>query len=371
MSVNNVYQATCNICDEKCSSSSILLRHLLSKAGHNLKSNSVFKCGERNCHRQYTNSWSFKRHVDYHFQSYIQSNNNVHPTVSENVPIVFDTNNSIQNLESQEIVERQDNSLINFASDILLDTDYEEPNNANENQNNSMSSGSSVESIDFCLENLFEIGSDFTIKLLGNNSYNRQMVFELTNSIQKDLINPIINTIFEKLGSKNVNYLDPSVCCFLDHCKNVFKMVDTEHKLFKFLKQCNSLKIPEKKIIDKQVVAIIQQPQPIFKEIESFNIYNSIETSITQYLEIGDNFEIITDFMNKMSVTEENECLHFLNSPFWKAKLLKNTDPNVTLIPYDLFNDDYENDSPIGSTSTICLLCYTTMFAKTFGRTVT
>lgn len=50
-----------------------------------------------------------------------------------------------------------------------------------------------------------------------------------------------------------------------------------------------------------------------------------------------------------MSQLSENKSRHFLNSTFWKEKMSKNNDVNTVLIPYDLFNDDYENDNPIGS----------------------
>lgn len=186
-------------------------------------------------------------------------------------------NNSETRIESNVVTHAENNNSLEFinSDDDLLNIpelmpEYEDLEDCEINYDNG-------------LESLFTIANKFAINLHGHPSYNRKMVYELIKDVQNDLITPITDIIFNNLlKDVLIEPFNTKIIDFINNCNNIFNMINTEHKLFKFLNQSKCFTLPQKITIDKQLVPVIQQPQPIFNEIDITNVYNSIETSLKQ-----------------------------------------------------------------------------------------
>lgn len=264
----------CEINHTGFESSKILIKHLQNKNnGHKLSKNSVYKCRQRNCFRKFGSSTAFKRHLDTFHQD-LSSPENVNEIIPEDIPGNLVVMNEEHNDDAnQEIINTEIREQIN----IEIQSYNDEPRLKNCDPNS--------KNINDSL-NIYEIGSKFASYLHSLPTYNRQMVFEILNDIENKILCPITKIICTKLE----NHLGEScenilvILNFITECSSLFKFVSSEHKFLNYLKNNVLYSDPQKILIDRQILPVLRQPDPVFEEVETANIYYPIEDVLTKYI---------------------------------------------------------------------------------------
>lgn len=327
----NIYK--CYICGNIFGSPENLINHLKRKNGHAAsKRNLKYKCGQENCSRTFGIALSFLRHLK-----------KVH---SDQEPISELSNNFETDTVSVENVI-MNHAIIEPAFEIYHNVENGNANNLLSNPPSSQQKNSSckLDSID-----MIELGNRFATYLHSRPDYNRQMVFELLDDIEKKLLNPILNLMCEKLDDILNDRDKLPIMNYINRISNIFKYVSTEHKFFNFLRENCQFEEPKKIIIDKQAVPVVRQPETIFEEIEISNIYIPLKSRLIKIIEQGNNFEVISNFIKRKMLQSSQQKMHFLNSPFWKEKASKH--PDKICIPWFLYNDDLGITNALGSHNT-------------------
>lgn len=304
---------------------------------HHLRKNSFnqfYKCGVDSCFQSFQSVYSFKKHM---LKQHVKKN--VHPSILptnelkslENIKQDSDPNNSPGNLPPVNQVHCSEASSSSVESFVLPSQDIQQLIIM---QNNEFSP--------FYGDEVLE----FIVNLQGRPNLSRKQVQQIVDSAEK-----LMTSLFDNIRSTFINKFPITITNEVEHIinrpLNTFKMTNTEHKLIKFLQQKDLFLYPKSFIINNESELVFQSGVPTLDNYNSKGVIMPIEFQIKKFFELPNVLNEVIENTAKLSM--ENDLCNFVNGKRWK-NIAKKYEGQI-VIPFFLYNDDFQVDNALGSHS--------------------
>jgi len=332
----------CYICQKDFRSIRLLVFHF--KHSHNLKTNSIFRCCEANCSQIFKNLSSFKKHLRHK-----------HVT-DEDTDNEFEIQDCIDDTQHNTKFDASAGQSTSLVSNYPVCMSYDNINETKTPEITEIKNSTILEfQIEESLKKIINSAAEFVLTLHNNNNFSRNDVFKIQEYVNKCLIDPLLDVMKSFANNKlEVNSsIHNEFCNLILNCRNPFKFFNTEHMLYKWLKNENYIESIQEFTIDNTISAIHRKGSFIYDEKEVKGVLMPLRFQITKIFEKGDLLKRTLDnieFLQKCSVFK-----NFVQGKLWKQKI--KLYPNKILMPYFLYLDDLEINNPLGSNSTINSIC--------------
>lgn len=325
----------CFVCKRNIGSSIDLLRRHLRRE-HYLTSNSTLVCFVDNCVQRFTDFSSYKRHI-----MRIHASFKNHGDVSDNLLKIQEQNIDIDMVDLSEAVnptKKPENVNLNEAVDRIR----------KDSQNFDFKKG---------VEELLEHSLKFSLLLHANNNFSRKDVYEVQESVQLNLIDPLLN-LFKNFAQNKLNdepnaQNQSEMFSMIFSCRNPFQYCRSDYMLSQKLKIMGYMD-------DIKEFKITSDVQPIFHHSELVYENKIIKGSIlplqSQFRLIFEHENLLLETLTFMeNIYADTNYTNFIQGPLWEKK--RQMYPGKTVIPYFLYADDLELNNPLGSHATTHSVC--------------
>lgn len=330
----------CFLCKEKSIfyfTVKLLIAHI--KSAHVINNIKYFKCIEEDCLQQFSNLYTYKRHIV-----------RVHEK---------EKNNSKNNT----IIEQQRVEIVNSAEYISITEKHlcqDQCSNIIE-QNCSIRATSCQQTCisDNYLENL--TGLTFVLSLHNNNNFNRKNVLDIIKEIETKVTNPLAGIISKQIlplieNSKN-KVLAANI---LDQIMHPFQSIETEYTFLRELESRGVFKKPIFYTINEEICEIILNHSPTLASNKVTGIIMPLEFQFKKYFESQNILQLTLENTERLSKCPTGSYENLINGEIWKRKI-EHFEGKLT-IPFVLFFDDFCIDNPLGSHAkeqSVCGVYYT------------
>lgn len=312
----------CFLCSSEFSRFSTLFVHF--KLIHKLGCNSIYRCQEDNCLRDFSDLKTYKRHINrLHLKLSASNNQSVEvkpllvsscldssPTLSDNTDsstnVEFSTKAGTSKCLSPEVFK----CIMRQQALTFIATLY----------NSSFIPRNYIQVV---IDNITECLSGESVSLLKDN------IISLLNSLNAD--NVAINNISEMLSC-------PS---------NPFKGLSTEYLRFKQFEQSSHLVQPVQYVIGAREEKIVENGSVHLKSVEVTAQFVPLRTTLKKLFQMQGFFAELKSYMKHLD-NNIHGIENILQSPYWhniKARF----DSNDIVLPLFMYFDDYESGNALSS----------------------
>lgn len=311
----------CSKCNEPLRSISQFFTHI--KYVHDFSKDN-YECRQANCTAcAFSDIHSFKKH-------FIRK----HVDQEANQNISFD---STTNVEIDVVMEGEEEDQIQSDTECVMEEEFQEK------------IAKPFEFSDF-KKKIEESATLFVAKLFNESTLSNKMVSSIIENIKKNVTTVIasymknlILPIISKTSDRN------SIEKFFDVCSNPFSEVDTEYKFIKKLEKEDVYSAPIQFTINNEITEIKNKGITVLGQSNSTGVINPIEFQIKKFFELPNVLDSAINYMLELEETEnENEIKNFTQGKLWKSKKASFGSQDI-VIPYFLYNDDFEPNNALGS----------------------
>ena len=192
--------------------------------------------------------------------------------------------------------------------------------------------------IDTLTANITLAAAKTMLNLLSHSDFSMSRALELANSMKE-----IPKVISNYLEIKNVD-----LACshdVIEALSNPFRMISTEYKLLKFLKNNNLFIEPIPFTINKRLNLITRKGKRMLVEKESKGTMLDLRFKLKHILEIPEIFDKMYNRMLKL-LQDESSISHFVQGIKWRR--IVNDNPGKIILPYHLYDDDFSIGNSLG-----------------------
>lgn len=273
---------------------------------HLITKSTVFYCKQNNCKQTFSSVYALRRHLQTHVSRSSNELNQSSPvSVTDTSCVTPNTKNRIEPSLSNETPETSNDS-------------YEEENSF---------VGSAHSS-----QNFFLAALKFVLSLCNYNFMSLKEVFNITGNIK---------ALTETIGTmipQDLNFV-------IDLCKDPFKEINTESKLLRKIENLNFYKPPIQFTVDTNLSEVFTKGIPKLKNVEYKRIMMAIEFMFESVFSLPNLLNATLKNMEELS--KSTKISNFINGSVWND--IKKPYVGKTVIPYNLYFDDFEPDNPLGS----------------------
>lgn len=306
----------CYDCNSQFDSILKLCRHIDL---HHLRKKSYsrfYKCAIDNCFQCFQTSYSFKRHI---LRCHSLETPNPHKIVSPSA--------QYQQSLQEPVLETSVNNLMSADNNV----DGENVANVNNFNFNPYDSNELLE---------------YVCNLHSKPNLSRLQVTEIYNSMA-GLISYIINCTKNIFITKCEININNDIEELVNSPLVIFEKVNTEYKLLKYLQEKNLYVQPKSFEISLQNELVFHNGVSNIDCNHSKGVLMPIEFQIKSFFELPKIFEEVIN--NTEKLCSERDYLNFVNGNRWKS-IMNKYEGNI-VIPYFLYNDDFQVDDALGSHS--------------------
>lgn len=128
-------------------------------------------------------------------------------------------------------------------------------------------------------------------------------------------------------------------------CKEPFREINTEFKLLGKLEKLNLFRFPVKFEIEKKLSQLTTNGLPNLKNVSFKGTMLEIEFMLEHIFSLPNLLKATLQNMEELS--KQTKICNFVNGSVWNE--IKSLYVEKTVIPYNLYFDDFEPDNPLGS----------------------
>lgn len=194
----------------------------------------------------------------------------------------------------------------------------------------------------------------FTLGLHMKSNMNRKDV----HNIQRD-VTQMLHKIAYDLETMNVMHQNPqeefNFKIYLDKMKNMFGPIDTDHKLFEYLKKIDKLVLPQIVSIENNKNIRLEQMNytDTNEEKKNFLVIMPIRHQLKSFLDCNDALKLILS--NGAEMEKSTFLKNYVNGKTWKK--IREKYGNDIIVPIALYADEFEINDAQGSHSNRHSVC--------------